>query len=115
MIFAAGLDGFRPVDLLQHHNPGQMVGEGHESHGKLKICGGLDLGGNAKGRADQKADAAFSAELDRCQLFGKAFTAQLLTLRGEDAKVSPFGNFLENGFRFLIQSCRDFSRGGVLR
>ena len=34
MIFAAGLNGFAAVKLLQHHDPGQVMGKGHGPHGK---------------------------------------------------------------------------------
>ena len=37
MILASRLNGFCPVELFQNHNPRQMVGEGHRSHGKTEI------------------------------------------------------------------------------
>ena len=43
-----------PVDLLQHHDPGQMVGEGHGAHGELEIRLLLDLRADAEGRADEE-------------------------------------------------------------
>lgn len=33
VVFGTGLYGFCPVQLLHHHNPGQMVRKGHGPHG----------------------------------------------------------------------------------
>ena len=35
MILASRVDLVRPINLLQEHDPGQMVGEGHGGHGQL--------------------------------------------------------------------------------
>ena len=37
MIFCSGGDLIRPIDLLQQHDPGQMVGEGHGGHGQPPV------------------------------------------------------------------------------
>ena len=55
MILASRLNGFRPVELFQNHNPRQMVGEGHRPHGKTEIRPLLDPGRHTEGGADQKA------------------------------------------------------------
>ena len=60
MIFTAGLDCLCPVKLFQNHNSGQMVGEGHEAHGQLKISLFLDPGSYAEGGTNEKAGAAFA-------------------------------------------------------
>ena len=41
MVFGPGLDGLRPVQLFQHHDPGQVVGKGHGAHGQLQVRLGL--------------------------------------------------------------------------
>ena len=43
-----------PVDLLQQHDPGQVVGEGHGGHGQLDLGLRLDGGVQAVGAADEK-------------------------------------------------------------
>ena len=58
VIFGACVDLIRPVDLFQHHHPGQMVGKGHGGHGQLGPRLGLEGGGKAVGAADQKGQAA---------------------------------------------------------
>ncbi len=57
MVLTARLDGLGPVDLLQNHDPGQMMREGHRPHGQLKICPLLDPGSHAKGGTDEKTGA----------------------------------------------------------
>ena len=64
MVLAAGLNGFCPVELFQHHDPGQMMGEGHGTHGQPEICLFLHSWGHAEGRADEEACAGLAAELD---------------------------------------------------
>ena len=41
MILTAGLDGFGAIELFQHHDSCQMVGEGHFAHGEFEICHGF--------------------------------------------------------------------------
>ena len=52
MILAAGLNGFCAVNLLQHHDSCQMVGEGHWPHGQLEIRLVFDTLGHTKGRTN---------------------------------------------------------------
>lgn len=49
MVFAACLNGLRPIKLLQNHHPRQMVGKGHGTHGQTEIRLVLDSLGNAEG------------------------------------------------------------------
>ena len=60
VVLAAGLNGFTAVQLLQNHDPGQVMWECHRTHGKLEICHLFDPWGHSEGRADQKAGAAFA-------------------------------------------------------
>ena len=65
MILASRLNGFRPVELFQNHDPRQMVGEGHRPHGEAEIRPLLDMGGHAEGGADQKAGAGCGGDLGK--------------------------------------------------
>ena len=60
VVFAPCLDGFGPVQLLQHHDSGQMVGEGHGAHGEPEIRPFLHPLGDAEGGADEKTGAALA-------------------------------------------------------
>ena len=57
VVLRAGQDGFGAVELLQEHDPGQVVGEGHVGQGQAEVRQGLDLRGDAVGRAQQEAEA----------------------------------------------------------
>ncbi len=48
VVFAPSLDGLRAVQLFQHHNAGQMVGERHGPHGELEVGPLFDPGGHAE-------------------------------------------------------------------
>ena len=89
MIPAAGLDGFCPVELLQHHDPGQMVGEGHGAHGEPEIRLFLDSGGHAEGGADEKAGAALAGELYVSHFFGEGLTVCTLGKRILRCEMAP--------------------------
>ena len=115
MVFAAGLDGLGPVDLLQDHDPGQMVGEGHSSHGQLEIGLVLDLLADAEGGADEEAGAALSGILHVSELVRKFLGGQDLALGSENAEPAVLRNFGEDHLRLLVKTRLDFGRGGVLR
>ena len=115
MILGTCLNGFAAVELLQHHDPRQMVGEGHGAHGELEVGLFFDPGGHAEGRTDEEAGAGLAGQLDLRQFLGKFLTGQLLALRGEDTEPGALGDFCENGLRFLLQARRDLGRGGILR
>ena len=114
MVFAAGLDGFCPVELFQYHDAGQMMGKGHGAHGKLEICFLLDSGGHAKGRADEKTGAALTGNFDFLQLLGKGFAGQGLALRCQDAEPGALGDLGQNQIRFLFEACGNLGWGGIL-
>ena len=114
VIFAPRLDGLRPVDLLQHHDPGQMMGEGHFAHGELEIRLVLDLLADAEGGTDQEGGAALSGILHILQLPGKFLRGEDFSLRGENAQPGIFGDLLEDQLRFLVEARLDLGRGGVL-
>ena len=115
MVFASGLDGLGPVDLLQDHDPCQMVGEGHLSHGKLEIGLVLDLLADAEGGADQETGTGFAGIFHILELSREFLAGEDLTLGGEDAKPRTLGDLLENELRFLVEARLDLGRGGVLR
>ena len=54
MIAGPLIDLEAAVDLLQQHDPGQVVGEGHGGHGQLDLGLRLDGGVQAVGAADEK-------------------------------------------------------------
>ena len=62
VILTAGLDGFGTVKLLQHHDPGKVVGEGHGAHGQLEVRFFFHLGGDAEGRTDEKTGRGLAGE-----------------------------------------------------
>ena len=99
MIPASRLDGLRPVELLQDHDPGQMVGEGHFSDGQVKFRFFLYSRGNAEGGADEKAGGGLSHVFHLGKLCGEFLTAEELALGGEYAQPGPLGNRRENGLR----------------
>ena len=107
MVFAAGLNGLCPVDLLQNHDPGQVVGEGHGAHGEFEIRLLLDPGGHAEGGADKKAGAGFAAELHFAELGCKALAGKLLSLGRKDAEPGPLGDLAEDQLRFLFKTGAD--------
>ena len=115
MIFAACLDGLGTVNLLQHHDSRQMVGEGHGAHGELEICPVLDTLCHTEGRTDQETCAAFAGYLYILQLVCEGLTGKHLAFRSEDAKPCTLGNLRKDQLRFLFQTCGDFSRGGIIR
>ena len=58
-VVAGALGDFEgPVELLQQHDPGQMVGEGHFGHGQAQVGTLLDSGMESVGGADDKAELA---------------------------------------------------------
>ena len=63
MVFTPRLDAFGPVELLQDHDPGQVVGEGHFAHGQLPVGLGLDRGVHAEGGPDQEAGGGFAGRM----------------------------------------------------
>ena len=91
------------------------MGKGHGAHGELQIRPGLYLGGNAEGGADQKAGAAFAAELYLLHLPGQRLGGQELPLRGQDAEPGTFGDFSQNGLRLFVKTCGNLRRGRILR
>ena len=93
MIFTACLNGFGTVDLFQHHDPRQMMGESHLSHGKLKICCRLYSGSNAEGGTYQKAEVAFAAELYTFKLFRQLFRGEVFSLGCQHAEKCALGDF----------------------
>ena len=115
VIFTSCLDGFGTVDLLQDHDPGQVVRESHWTHGQLEICLCLDLGCNTERRADEKAGAAFAGQLHLFQLVCESFAGKGFTLRSKDAEPSTFGKLGQDLLRFLVQSCGNLGGGGILR
>ena len=59
MIPAPRLNALRPIELLQQHDPRQMMGEGHIGEGETQICEGLDFRGNAEAGAEQEAGGGY--------------------------------------------------------
>lgn len=55
MIAGPLVDFKRPVELLQKHDPGQVVGKGHGRHGQLQPCLLLDGGMQAVGASDDES------------------------------------------------------------
>ena len=96
VVLAAGLDGFGTVKLLQHHDPGKVVGEGHGAHGQLEVRLLFDFGRDAEGRTDEEAGRAFAGQLHFLHLLGKGFAAEGLTLRREDAQPRTLGDLAED-------------------
>ena len=113
MVFAAGLDGFRPVELLENHDPGQVVGEGHGAHAEAEIRPGFYPGGDPKGGADEKTGAALAGVFHLPELFREGFAGQELAFRRKDAQPGSFWNPGEDGVRLLLQPLGDFRGGGV--
>ena len=75
VVFTSGLDGFRPIKLLQHHDTSQVMGESHGTHGKPEIRFFFYPGRHPKGGTDEKTGAAFAGKLYClhfiCQLLGR--------------------------------------------
>ena len=115
MILASRLNGFRPVELFQNHDPRQMVGEGHRPHREPEIRLFLDPGCHAEGGADEKTGAALSGELHGGKLFGKGFAAEFLALRCKDAEPGPLGDSAEDFLRFLFKTRLNIGRTGIFR
>ena len=115
MVFAAGLDGFRPVELLENHDPGQVVGEGHGAHTEAEIRPGFYPGGDPKGGADEKTGAALAGIFDLPELLREVLAGQELSLRGKDSQPGAPGNPGENGVRLPLQTLGDLPGGGVFR
>ena len=60
VIFASCGDGKSPVDLLQHHHPGQMVGKGHGGHAQPPVRLLFDALIQPHAAADEKGDLRLS-------------------------------------------------------
>ena len=115
MIFASRLDGLCPVKLFQNHDSGQMVGKGHGTHGKLKICPLFDPRRHAEGRTNEKTGAALSGVFYSSYFFRKTLTGKRFSLRGKDTEPGTLGNFGKDQIRFLFQACGNLGRGRVFR
>ena len=113
MIFAAGLYGFCPVELLQHHDSGKMMGKGHGTHGQAEIGPLLHPGGDSKRRADQKTGAAFAGKLYLSQLIGEGLAGQRFSLRRKHTEPCAFRDPGENQIGFFFQALGDFCRSGI--
>ena len=96
VVLTAGLDGFGTVKLLQHHDPGKVVGEGHGPHGELEVRFFFHLGGDAEGRTDEKTGRRLSGQFHFLHFLGKGFTGKGLSLRCEDAQPCALGDFTED-------------------
>ena len=93
MVFASCLNCFRTVELLQYHDPGQMVGESHGAHGQLEIGALFHPGSHAEGGTNEKAGAGFACVFYILQLMGKIFTAQYFSFGGKYAEPGALGDF----------------------
>ena len=54
MVAGPLLDLEGPVELLQQHDPSQVVGKGHGGHGQAQVGPGLERGVHAVGGADEE-------------------------------------------------------------
>ena len=113
VVFAAGLDGLRPVELLQNHDPGQVMGEGHGAHTEAEIRPGLHPGREPEGGAYEKAGAALAGIFHLPELFREGFAGQELAFRRKDAQPGSFGDPGEDRVCLLLQPLGDFRRRGI--
>ena len=115
MIFGTCLNGLCPVQLLENHDAGQMMGEGHGTHGKFEIRLSFHTGRHTEGGANEKAGTAFAGQFDFLQLVREFLAGQFPAFRGKYAEPGAFGDFGENQLSFLLQTGSDFGRGGIFR
>ena len=108
-----------PVDLLQQHHPGQMMGEGHGGHGELRPRLRLDGLVEAEGAPDQKHQPLLQTLLRPCGP-GRHGLGQLLAgaqppLYAQGDKTGGGRQLSLDGRRLLPQGGVDLRLGGMLR
>ena len=115
MVAAAGENALRPVDLLQHHDSGQMVGEGHGTHGEQEVSLLLQIPVQSEGGPDEEHQLGPALIPDGLQRFGQRLGGEQLPLRRQDAQPAVFRQLLPDGLSLPLQCLPDLGRGGILR
>ena len=77
MIALAGVDLGGAEELLQQHDPGQLVGKGHGAHAQLEISPGRDGGMQSQRPSDNKDDITFSLREQLLQFRSYGFAGKL--------------------------------------
>ena len=88
------------VHRFVEDHPHELVGEGQLGHRQPHFGGGLDLGGQAVGGADNEAEGT-ALRRDRLQLAGEVGGGHLLALYAESYGEGAGRDGGEDGFGFL--------------
>ena len=89
------IDFKRPIDLLQQHDPGQVMGKGHGGHGQRGPGPRFDRWVEAEGAADDEHDMAGSPYRQALHPPGKALRGQALSLYLQSADKGVLPDFLQ--------------------
>ena len=106
MIFGARRNGQRAIELLEHHDPGQMVRKGHGRHGEPQVSPLLDCRVQAFARANDQRDARHAARRQCRQAAGQLFAMTPYAFKTPAEGVRRLAGLpsltTEIGFRFLV-------------
>ena len=108
MIPGPGVDLEGPVDLLQDHHPGQMVGEGHGGHGQAQMRLLFDGWVETEGAADDQGQVRGPVYHPALQGLGKLGAGQEPALHAQGDALGAFGQlfpdaaFCETAFAISI-------------
>ena len=114
MVFGSCVDLISPVDLLQQHDPGQMMGKCHGGHGKAQVRLGLNGFVQAHAAADEKHQAGVPAHGEAGHAVGQLGRGEGLSLdaHGDDGGTLGELGADERGLR--LQSLTDLGGGGIV-
>lgn len=101
MIFTAGRNLERAVNLFAEHDARKLVREGHRGHGKPEVGLPLDLFGQAPRAADKKSDAAAAANRRMFQFLRKQRGGKLPAFNTHGYGISAARNPCKKAFAFF--------------
>ena len=108
------IDFKRPIDLLQQHDPGQVVGEGHGGHGQLGVGLRLDGGVKAVAAADDEDHMLLRAAARDGKHLGNFLAGAHPALHAQGRHPGAGRDFGPDGLPLLGQGVGNLPQGGVL-
>ena len=103
-----------PINLLQQHDPGQVVGEGHGRHGQLDVGLRLDGGVQAVAAPDEKDHVLLPADPGDGEHLEELLAGAQPPLDTQRAHPGAGRDLGPDGVPLFVQGVGDLPQGGVL-
>ena len=115
MVFASGVDLVGPVDLLQEHDPQQVMGKGHGGHGQPQIGLLFQRGVHPVGAADEEDDVSGTPGGGLRKIAGQRLAGAFLSLYAHGDEQTSGRQLCPHGIGLSGQRRPDLGRGGRFR